>query len=299
MKVIFCSDVMNPRGVDESYAEEAEAVTQAGGTFELVDFEALVNQGSPARAVRRIADQTPPREAVYRGWMLSPPHYATLHEALAGKGVRLINDPAAYRTCHWLPESYPFIETHTARSVWLRAEEGLDIDRVMAVLAPLAGQAVILKDFVKSQKHYWHEACFIPDASDRAAVERVVSRFLELQGEDLAGGLVFRRYVPLRKLADHSKSGMPLSEEYRVFVFDGRPLFTCNYWEEGEYDSQPPDRASFETVMQNVPSRFFTMDLARTADGRWIIVELGDGQVSGLQTAAPAAFYRALLGTVR
>lgn len=123
----------------------------------------------------------------------------------------------------------------------------------------------------------------------------MVARFLELQDDDLAGGLVFREYVSLHKLADHSKSGMPLSEEYRVFILDGRPIFTCNYWEEGEYDSQPPDLSQFADVMKKVPNRFFTMDIARTADGRWIIVELGDGQVSGLQTAKPADFYAALV----
>jgi hypothetical protein len=45
--------------------------------------------------------------------------------------------------------------------------------------------------FVKSRKHEWTDACFIPSAADRSAVERVVNRFLELQGEELAGGLVF------------------------------------------------------------------------------------------------------------
>ena len=36
------------------------------------------------------------------------------------------------------------------------------------------------------------------------------------------------------------------------------------------------------------------MDLARCEDGRLIIMELGDGQVSGLQQIKPAHFYKAL-----
>ncbi len=35
-------------------------------------------------------------------------------------------------------------------------------------------------------------------------------------------------------------------------------------------------------------SRFFTMDVARRRDGGWMIVELGDGQVSGLPREADA-----------
>jgi hypothetical protein len=38
------------------------------------------------------------------------------------------------------------------------------------------------------------------------------------------------------------------------------------------------------------------MDVARRTDGRWIVVELGDGQVAGLpDDADPGRFYGALL----
>jgi hypothetical protein len=81
-----------------------------------------------------------------------------------------------------------------------------------------------VKDYVKSRKHEWLEACFIPDAGDRAAVERVVGVFVDRQGEDLAGGLVFREYVELRRVGAHPVSGLPLGREYRLFFLDGRLL---------------------------------------------------------------------------
>ena len=80
----------------------------------------------------------------------------------------LINDPEQYRHCHYLPESYPVIEGHTPRSVWLTGDLGLD--RIMEALAPFGDGPVIVKDFVKSRKHEWAEACFIPSAADREAV---------------------------------------------------------------------------------------------------------------------------------
>jgi hypothetical protein len=49
-----------------------------------------------------------------------------------------------------------------------------DFERVAQALRPFGDGAIIVKDYVKSQKHYWAEARFIPSASDRAAVERVV-----------------------------------------------------------------------------------------------------------------------------
>ena len=47
------------------------------------------------------------------------------------------------------------------------------------------GRAVIVKDYVKSQKHAWGEACFIPRADDVEGALRVVRRFLGLQGADV------------------------------------------------------------------------------------------------------------------
>jgi hypothetical protein len=98
------------------------------------------------------------------------------------------------------------------RSVWLTGD--LDIDRIMGVLIPFGDGPIIVKDFVKSRKHEWTDACFIPSAADRSAVERVVNRFLELQGEELAGGLVFREFIEFRPVGTHSRSRMPLTEEW-------------------------------------------------------------------------------------
>src|SRR5215213_6453612 len=106
---------------------------------------------------------------------------------------------------------------------------------VMALLLPFGDAPLVLKDYVKSQKHAWAEACFIPSAADRGSVERVVRRFIELQDAELTGGLVFREYVQLRQIGTHSRSGMPLTREYRLFFLDGTLLQLAEYWAEGDY----------------------------------------------------------------
>lgn len=56
-----------------------------------------------------------------------------------------------------------------------------------------------------------------------------------------------------------------------------------------------PPIDEFKGVAVAVQSRFFTMDVARRRNGAWMIVELGDGQVSGLSVGAdPHRFYAAL-----
>ncbi|MFL5733421.1 MAG: ATP-grasp domain-containing protein [Chloroflexia bacterium] len=259
-------------------------------------YEDLV-AGRVQAAVRRVPEQSPPEVAVYRGWMLKPSDYAAMYDALPARGVLLVNSPEEYRHCHYLPESYSVIEGVTAATAWmpLSGGEALDFEAVMALLRELGGGPVVLKDYVKPQKHYWEEACYIPDAADRAGVERVVRRFLELQGEDLAGGLVFREFVPLAAVSRHPQSAMPLSEEYRVFFLDGNPIYTVPYWEYGDYPAVGPPVHDFLGVAGQVRSRFFTMDLARRAGGTWMVIELGDAQVAGLPERGYALeLYKAL-----
>ncbi len=295
MLVIFCADPFDPRQPDPLYADEAAATQAAGFERALMGYEVLVDDDDPARAIRGVAPRPEETGALYRGWMLRPAHYERLYAALAARNVRLLNDPAAYRHAHYLPASYDVIADHTPATVWLETGSDVSIDRVMDALRPFGDRAVIVKDFVKSQKHQWAEACYIPSASDRQAVERVVRRFLGLQGPALNEGLVFREFVDLDPLTTHSRSGMPLAREYRVFYLDGRPLYAVRYWDEGDYTGVEPPPDLFGDVAAAVRSRFFTMDVARQRDGRWIIVELGDGQVAGLPDSADAyAFYRAL-----
>lgn len=144
----------------------------------------------------------------------------------------------------------------------------------------------MIKDYVKSRKHDWNEACYIPDASDKEKVQQVTSRFLELQQDELNEGVVFREFVKLQFLTHHSQSNMPLSQEYRVFFLDGEPMYMANYWEEGQYDDTPPDLQPFLEVAKKIKSRFFTMDIAKLENGSWTILELGDAQVSALPEQA-------------
>jgi hypothetical protein len=295
MQFIFCADPFDIRQPDFDYATEYEATKSLGYPPALIDFEALVNDQNPEQAVRKVPIQPTEQVGLYRGWMLNPIQYQQLFEALAKRGIRLLNDVTAYKHCHYLPESYSIIAPYTPKSIWLTLNGELDMDIVMFLLHDFGDRPVILKDFVKSRKHEWHEACYIPQASDKTAVERVVCRFLQLQETGLNEGLVFREFVDFEPLATHSKSGMPLTQEFRLFFLDGELIYVSKYWDEGNYAETDPPMTQFCEVAQAVQSRFFTMDVAKRLNGDWMIVELGDGQVAGLPDSADVAeFYRSL-----
>jgi len=107
--------------------------------------------------------------------------------------------------------------------------------------------------------------------------------------------LVFREFVELEPLTTHSRSGMPLTREFRVFFLDGEPIYSSPYWEEGDYGTEMAPIQLFAQTARSIQSRFFTMDVAKKRDGTWIIMELGDGQVAGLPLKAePQDFYKSL-----
>lgn len=286
MIVIFCSDPIEPKQVEDLFMDEAEAVTKQGIVYGTIDYDALVRENDSRKAVRRLPKLDSMTLGIYRGWMLKPNEYETLYELLAAKNIHLINAPHQYLHCHHFPHSYPLIKNKTPKSVWLEPGEGHQIDLVMEKLSTFGDSPVILKDYVKSCKHDWKEACYISSASNRSEVQRVVDRFQVLQSDDLNGNLVFREFIEFDPIGEHAISGMPLIKEYRLFILEWQVIHVSPYWEGGEYHDEHIPIEQFTEVIQNIKSWFFTMDIACTTQGDWMIIELGDGQVSGIPANA-------------
>jgi hypothetical protein len=292
--ILFPSQPFEPKAVDYDFADQFEAARESGATVALINQDQM-EEGRFEQAVARIG-LPPGSSAIYRGWMLPVAEYAKLYSALRGRDIQLINTPDQYEHCHHLPASYNVIEQRTAKSVWTSGGGAPPIDEVMDLLEIFGDGPVVLKDYVKSQKHRWEDACFVPHANDQTAVKRVVDNFAEYVDRSPTGGLVFREFLELDSVGVHSKSGMPLTNEYRLFFFDGAPLVSAPYWDEGTYDAQAAPVDEFVAIAEQVQSRFFTMDVARKRTGEWAIIELGDGQVAGLlDTIPPAQFYSAIV----
>jgi len=298
MKIIFPRDPMSDQNPDSMFIDEVAAATHAGLDFALVDYEALVTQKNAARSVRDIPAHPDLEPAVYRGWMLSAGQYAALYDALLSRGLQLITDARQYRHTQYLPESLYLIESLTPQTVWMRTDGDITYDVVMQLLLPFSGQPLILKDFVKAEKHYWKQACYITSSSDPIAVRNTIDYFMKLRGDDFEGGLVFREYIDFEPLVERPHGGMPLVKEYRIFYLNQMPFATIRYWDVADYDeTDEPDLDLFNPIARQVRSRFFTMDVAQRTDGEWMIIELGDGQVATLPTTANFdAFYKILAG---
>ncbi len=294
MHIVFGSHPFEPRQPDPAYEPEYHAAVAARLPVHVISTESLIEEQDGDRTVRWIRAEEAEVQAIFRGYMLTGEQYGLLYDSLLSRNIRLINSPAQYEHCHYLPNYYAQIRAHTPESVWFPVEGQLDIDVLRQALVPFGNSPVVVKDFVKSEKHYWREACFIPSAADFSAAERIVRRLLELRGRALNIGVVIRRFVELAKvgIAGHD---MPVAVEARVFVMNGKPLLANPYWTASAEMPSAASIAGLLTIVASTDSNLFTMDMARTVDGSWLIIELGDGQVAGLPPGvAPSDLFSAI-----
>ncbi len=275
---------LDPLSVDPDFVDEVEAARSAGFTPAKLDHDKLDRRIDPEAALRKTRLDGD-GAAVYRGWMLTVEAYKALFDALLARNVVLLTSPEQYAACHHGPASYHALSRWMPRTVWLLENELDNIARRREVVAQFGTAGLVIKDWVKSQAAgYWNEACYISNASDADEVDRVLARFRELQAESLVGGIVFKEHVSL----------LPIHEpahEYRAFVVDGR-VVGC--WPRSatahELGSPPPEL--LDDVAANIPSPFASADFGLDSEGRWWLLEVGDGQVSGLPSpdAGPAIF---------
>jgi hypothetical protein len=277
---IFCANPLDPRVAEPGFDLEVSAAREAGFAVVLIDHDELDRRIRPEAALRR-ARLSAPGNAVYRGWMLRSEAYRDLYNALVERGVSLMTSPAAYGACHHTPGSYAALRAWMPETAWVEEDRLDDPSAIRTVLAPFGSSAVVIKDWVKSQAAgYWVEACFIPDASDLDHANRVISRFRELQGESLVGGVVFKAYLPLVPEGGRA-------DEYRAFLVGGQPV---GCWPRSEKASrhEPPLAELLKDVASRVPSPFASADFGVDDRGRWWLLEVGDGQVSALPDARAA-----------
>lgn len=158
--------------------------------------------------------------------------------------------------------------------------------------------AYVVKGVTNSRKSSWNRRMF---AATREDVPRVAMSLLD----DYAiaeQGLVVREYVPLEKLGE-GLNGLPVSNEWRTFwlvTTAGPRLLTSGfYWEQAfpglsPHEALPPQaealaRVAAERVAPFV--NFFVVDVAKTAAGAWIVIEINDGQMSGLCGCSASDLY--------
>jgi len=157
----------------------------------------------------------------------------------------------------------------------------------------------VLKGCTNSRKFDWKTHMFAKSKKDAGDVMWRLMQDALIIGEDQP--IYIRKYVPLMKLMD-GINGLPVSKEFRFFVCRSQVLCGAFYWSNYAEDlsrvpsvSEVPE-SFLEEVIDLVGDRveFFVLDVAQKEDGDWIVIELNDGQMSGLSENDPALLYSRL-----
>ncbi|MBB4904989.1 ATP-grasp domain-containing protein [Actinophytocola algeriensis] len=264
--LLFPCDPFRPRRVDDHFAPEAEAARDLGIPYALIDHDAVPRD--PARAVRGVPEGT----AFYRGWMLRSADYAAFERALSARGATLRTTTDQYRTAHELPGWHAALAPLTPAAEWTEDSSRTAFD---AARQRLGDGPAVLRDYTKSMKHHWDETVYIPSLADGDAAWRVASRFLELRAEDFTGGFVLRRFETF--------SGA----EIRTWWVAGACRLITAHPDTPDARPAEVDLAELTPLVRALALPFVTVDLARHADGRLRVVELGEGQVSDRPGTTP------------
>ncbi|GAB5459676.1 MAG: ATP-grasp domain-containing protein [Henriciella sp.] len=291
MYAAFCADPLNPRKVEPDYELEALCARDAGFNVIVIDHDELDQRIDPKAALKpaRISDSG---SFVYRGWMLRSSAYTQLHDALLDSQLQPLVSAKNYEVCHHAPNSIETLKAFIPQTKFVSINDLDNQYEIRETLSSFSEGGVVIKDWVKSQASgYWHEACYIPDVQDAAAAEKVINRFRELQADSLVGGIVFKKYVPLMPV------GSP-AYEYRAFVVEGSVVGCWPRSAEANQIGNPPQEL-LDQIAQCIESPFASMDLSIDENGKWWLLEVGDGQVSGLPaTEAASELFEALAGAM-
>jgi hypothetical protein len=188
-------------------------------------------------------------------------------------------------------EQYNYISNLFA---WAKDLEGLTPPAYTEADIPnLPEGAYFIKGETNSEKHDWVNSAYAPDL---AGVQRVVAN---LKNHPLIGSqkLVIRPFINYRQLAVQP-NGQPVFNEWRVFTLGGEVMADGFYWSQ-QTDrfpagaNKPLDQSQYDATINLALERikgkaeFVVIDVAEKPDGSWDVIELNDGNMSGLTSVDP------------
>ena len=226
-----------------------------------------------------------PRGSLVIGRYSVLPYYRELEHDMTQMGSTLINSYREHSFIANLIDWYAVLGPDLTPRTWERFED-----------LPETGPFV-LKGETNSRKDRWNSHMFAETKRDAI---QVAARLRE-DGLLASQTIYARQYIPLKRLAT-GLNGMPISHEFRFFCLDGQVLSAAFYWSSHtEECGNPlvPGEARSLVEIEVLPklrghTRFVVVDVAQDLKGRWWVIELNDGQMSGLSENDPAVLYGAL-----
>jgi hypothetical protein len=215
------------------------------------------------------------------------PYYRELQQDLAYSNSRLINSYSEFQYCADMGNWYQtFGPADLTPQTWFTLD---------SYLSSFWEGPVVLKGATNSRRDKWLTHMFANNKEEARDV------YFRLMDDSLIGqqNIYIRRYEPLKKLIQ-GVNDMPIPNEWRIFVCYGQIVTSSYYWgtyiediRESGIEPEPPPAQFIKSAIARIglSSNFYAMDVAQKANGEWTIIELNEGQMSGLNGVEPKEFY--------
>ena len=156
----------------------------------------------------------------------------------------------------------------------------------------------VLKGATNSKKHYWNTHMFAANKKEAIHVYGLLSED-SMIGEQK---IYIRKYEPLVTLME-GINGIPITKEFRLFFYKKKLLCSGFYWQNYEEDvPYIPEMDAPEPFIAKIASRihlssganFYVVDIGQKLDGSWTVIEVNQGEMSGVSCIDPDVLYKSL-----
>jgi hypothetical protein len=226
-----------------------------------------------------------PENSIVVGRYSVLPYYEELTKDLLQKKSKLINDYSEHVYIADISNYYEDLKEFTPKTWRDWSDLPSDI-------------SFVIKGKTNSKKFNWNDLMFCKDINEvKIKANRLLNdTFISQQG------IVVREYVPLKKF-DIGINGIPISNEWRFFCLGEKIIDYGYYWYE-DYAPKNIEEGAITLVEKIMPiisknTNFYVIDVAETEKGDWIVIELNDGQMSGLGLIDQDNFYLKLADTLK
>lgn len=213
--------------------------------------------------------------------------YAEVEKTLKEMGMQILVHESEHLRCSTIENWYPDIKERTPFT---------------KVYNELPTVEEILKDFsfpifIKGNRQtnrHKKSQCIIEscDAYESLQNEWKADKVLSWQK------VAVREYVPLQVIDDTSfPDTVPISYEFRFFYFEGKCMAYGSYWHIGKKYSMKKEELEevlklTDWAAERLGVKFPAIDIAKTASGKWIIIEINDAQESGFVGVNPIILWK-------
>ncbi len=216
-------------------------------------------------------------------------NYPELYEKLKNDQIELIHTPEQYLLASELTHWYPIIEDLTPKSLWF--DQPLSYGEVENEF----NYPIFIKGSRQTNRHQQS----LSVANSRTDYLKIVEEYQHnavLHWQKF----VVREFIKLEKVEAKQTEKITPSFEFRTFWWKGQLVGAGSYWKDfANYDWNASDKSQGLFIAKQAVERlnlpFVVIDIAKTENGNWIIIECNDAQESGYANISPISLWQNII----